>query len=136
MKGLCFANELISRDEGLHTEFAVYLYNTYCDKLRDQEIYDMMKNAVEIETEFIVSSLPCRLIGMNSDMMIQYIKFVADRLLSQLRYSKLYNMRNPFAFMEMISIEGKTNFFEKRVSEYSLACGGDRNLAFEFCEDF
>jgi ribonucleoside-diphosphate reductase beta chain len=136
MKGLCFANELISRDEGLHTEFAVYLYNTYCKKLSDLEMYDMMKTAVEIETEFIVSSLPCRLIGMNSDMMTQYIKYVADRLLTQLGYSKLYNLKNPFAFMEMISIEGKTNFFEKRVSEYSLACGGDRSKAFEFCEDF
>ena len=136
MKGLCFANELISRDEGLHTEFAIYLYRTYCDKLNDKDMYDMMKNAVEIETEFIVQSLPCRLIGMNSDMMIQYIKFVADRLLIQLGYSKLYNFKNPFAFMEMISIEGKTNFFEKRVSEYSLACGGDRSLAFEFDGDF
>jgi ribonucleotide reductase beta subunit family protein with ferritin-like domain len=136
MKGLCFANELISRDEGLHTEYAVYLYRTYCDKLSDNDMYDMMKNAVQIETEFIVESLPCRLIGMNSDMMIQYIKYVADRLLTQLGYSKLYNMNNPFAFMEMISIEGKTNFFEKRVSEYSLASGGDRNLAFEFHDDF
>jgi len=136
MKGLCFANELISRDEGLHTEFAVYLYNTYCDKLNDNDMYDMMKNAVEIETEFIVCSLPCRLIGMNSDMMTQYIKYIADRLLAQLGYNKLYNMNNPFDFMEMISIDRKTNFFEGRVSEYSLASGGDRSLAFEFDSNF
>ena len=136
MQGLTFANELISRDEGLHTEFAVYLYNTYCDKLNDNEMYDMMREAVDIEIEFITESLPVRLIGMNSTLMTQYIKFVADRLLLQLKYDKLYNAQNPFSFMEMISVEGKTNFFEKRVSDYSLASGGDREKAFEFAGNF
>ncbi len=136
MQGLTFANELISRDEGLHTDFAVYLYNTYCDRIENTIMYDMMREAVEIEIEFITESLPVRLIGMNSILMTQYIKFVADRLLSQLKYDKLYNTQNPFSFMEMMSVEGKTNFFEKRVSDYSLACGGDREKAFEFAGNF
>ena len=130
MKGLTFANELISRDEGMHTEFAIYLYNTYCDKLGYGEIIEIFTEAVEIEKEFITESLPVRLIGMNSQLMKQYIEFVADRLVSQLNYPKLYNSSNPFDFMELISLEGKTNFFEKRVSEYSLAEGGNRNFDF------
>jgi ribonucleotide reductase beta subunit family protein with ferritin-like domain len=121
MKGLCFANELISRDEGLHTEYAIYLYKTYCDKLDETEIHDMFTESVEIEKEFICESLPCRLIGMNSILMSQYIEFVADRLLVQLGYNKIWNTKNPFNFMESISIESKTNFFEKRNSEYSLS---------------
>lgn len=136
MQGLTFANELISRDEGLHTEFAVYLYNTYCDRIENTIMYDMMREAVEIEIEFITESLPVRLIGMNSILMTQYIKFVADRLLLQLKYDKLYNTQNPFSFMEMISIEAKSNFFERRVSDYSLADGGDREKAFEFAGNF
>tara|TARA_R100001463_G_scaffold59694_1_gene112045 strand:- start:348 stop:1313 length:966 start_codon:yes stop_codon:yes gene_type:complete len=117
--GLCFSNELISRDEALHTEFAVYLYNKLDEKLFEYEINDMFEDAVRIETDFINNALPCKLIGMNADSMTSYIKFVADRLLVQLGHSKLYNVSNPFNFMEMISIEGKTNFFEKRVGEYS-----------------
>jgi len=132
MKGLTFSNELISRDEALHTEFAIYLYNTYFDNISDTEIHEMINDAVNIEKEFITESLPVRLIGMNSDLMCQYIEFVADRLLVQLNSKKLFNVSNPFDFMEMISIEGKTNFFEKRVSEYSLADGGDKTAAFNF----
>jgi ribonucleotide reductase beta subunit family protein with ferritin-like domain len=135
MKGLTFSNELISRDEGMHTDYAVYLYTTYCEKINQEEIYKLFKEAVNIEIEFINESLPCRLIGMNSDMMKQYIQFIADRLLKQLKYEPIYNVKNPFDFMELISLPGKTNFFEKRVSEYSLANGGDRSKAFEFNED-
>lgn len=136
MPGLTFSNELISRDEGMHTEFAVYLYKTYCDKIDQDTIHAIMHEAVEIETEFICESLPVRLIGMNSNLMTQYIQFIADRLLSQLGYEKIWNTQNPFQFMEMMSIEGKTNFFEKRVSEYSLSDGGDREKAFEFSGEF
>ena len=136
MKGLCFSNELISRDEGLHTEFAVLLYTKYCDKMEDKEIYKLFKECVDIEKEFICDALPCRLIGMNSKLMTQYIEYVADRLLVQLGYDKLYNAQNPFSFMEAISIESKTNFFEKRVAEYSLADGGSRETAFNFDTNF
>jgi ribonucleotide reductase beta subunit family protein with ferritin-like domain len=132
MPGLTFSNELISRDEGMHTEFAIYLYNTYCDKIDEKIIKDMFEEAVMLEKEFILEALPVRLIGMNHILMSQYIEYVADRLLVQLNYSKLYNTPNSFDFMEGISIEGKTNFFEKRVSEYSLAQGGDRTKAFNF----
>jgi ribonucleotide reductase beta subunit family protein with ferritin-like domain len=121
MPGLCFSNELISRDEALHTEFAVLLYSKLNAKLSKKKIADIVKNAVEIEIEFICEALPCRLIGMNSNLMTEYIKFVADRLVVQLGYEKIYNAENPFSFMEMISVESKTNFFEKRVSEYALA---------------
>jgi len=119
LPGLCFSNELISRDEGLHTDFACLLYSSIEEKLSQEVIYEIICEAVEIENEFIVESLPCKLLGMNSGMMTQYIKFVADRLLLQLGYDKLYNVVNPFTWMEMISMEGKTNFFEKRVGEYS-----------------
>lgn len=136
MKGLTFSNELISRDEGMHTEFAIYLYNTYCDRLRETEVYEMFKEAIEIEKEFITESLPVRLIGMNESLMKEYIEFVADRLLKQLQYKPLYERKNPFDFMELISLDGKTNFFEKRVSEYSRAEGGDRETAFTFTGDF
>ena len=135
MPGLTFSNELISRDEGMHTDFAVYLYKTYCDKIDETLIHEIMKEAVDIEIEFICESLPVRLIGMNSQLMSQYIEFIADRLLSQLGYKKLYDTKNPFAFMEMISVDRKANFFESRVSEYSLADGGDRNKAFDFTGD-
>ena len=121
MPGLTFSNELISRDEALHTEFAVLLYRKYCNKLPKQKIVEIIKEAVEIEKEFICEALPCRLIGMNSDLMSTYIKFVADRLFAQLGYPKVFNVSNPFDFMELISIEGKTNFFERRVGEYALA---------------
>ena len=121
MPGLTFSNELISRDEALHTEFAILLYNKLSKQLSKKKIHEIIKEAVEIENEFINSALPCKLIGMNSKLMTQYIQFVADRLCLQLGYSKIYDVSNPFDFMEMISIEGKTNFFEKRVGEYALA---------------
>lgn len=121
MPGLTFSNELISRDEALHTEFAVLLYSMLEKKIKKERVYDIIKEAVEIEQEFITEALPCRLIGMNDKLMNEYIEFVADRLLIQLGYKKIFNTNNPFAFMEMISIEGKTNFFERRVGEYALA---------------
>jgi ribonucleoside-diphosphate reductase subunit M2 len=120
MPGLTFSNELISRDESMHTDFAVLLYKREVP-LSEEVIHSIVKEAVSIEKEFIVESLPCALIGMNSDLMSQYIEFVADRLCVQLGYSKPFQSSNPFSWMEMISLEGKTNFFEKRVGEYSLA---------------
>ncbi len=126
MNGLTFSNELISRDEALHTEFAIYLYNKIVNKdakyrMSCEEVNAMMRDAYDIECEFITEALPCRLIGINQESMKQYIKFCIDRLLLQLNYEKLYDVTNPFPFMEMLSIEGKTNFFEKRVGEYSLS---------------
>jgi ribonucleoside-diphosphate reductase subunit M2 len=121
MPGLTFSNELISRDEALHTEFAVLLFHKLCDKPSLDVIHGIIKDAVTIEKQFICESLPCRLISMNSDSMSEYIEFVADRLSVQLGYGKIYNTTNPFIFMERISLEGKTNFFEKRVSEYALS---------------
>ena len=135
MPGLTFSNELISRDEALHCEFAVLLYNKLLKKIDKSRIHEIIKEAVEIETEFICEALPCRLIGMNSDMMTQYIQFVADRLSVQLGYKKIYNVSNPFEFMELISLEGKTNFFERKVSEYSLS-NKNTDCAFEISEDF
>jgi len=136
MPGLTFSNELISRDEGMHTDFACLLYSMLNNKLDKQIIYKIIKDAVLIEKEFIVESIPCNLIGMNSIMMCQYIEFVADRLLVQLGYDKVYNVENPFQFMELISLENKTNFFEKRVSEYSLATIGNQNKEISFEESF
>ena len=121
MPGLTFSNELISRDEALHAEFAVLLYKKLIKKLSKNKVYEIIKNAVEIETEFICEALPCRLIGMNSVLMTQYIQFVADRLVVQLGYDKIYNVSNPFDWMELISIESKANFFESNVSSYALA---------------
>ena len=121
MPGLTFSNELISRDEALHTEFAVLLYKKLTKKLSKKKVIEIIKESVEIEKEFICEALPCRLVSMNSKLMSQYIEFVADRLILQIGYEKIYNSANPFDFMEMISIEGKTNFFEKRVGEYALA---------------
>jgi len=121
MPGLTFSNELISRDEALHTEFAVLLYNKLLKKINKTKIHELIKEAVTIEKEFITEALPCRLIGMNSNLMSTYIEFIADRLLVQLGYDAIYNASNPFDFMELISVESKTNFFEKRVSEYALA---------------
>jgi ribonucleoside-diphosphate reductase subunit M2 len=136
MPGLTFSNELISRDEALHCEFAVLLYSKLLKKIDKARIHEIIKEAVEIETEFICDALPCRLIGMNSDMMTRYIKFVADRLSVQLGYKKIYNVSNPFEFMELISLEGKTNMFERKISEYSLANKTQTNDAFELTEDF
>jgi len=135
MPGLTFSNELISRDEALHCEFAILLYSKLIKKVDKNRIHEIIKEAVEIETEFICEVLPCRLIGMNSEMMTQYIKFVADRLCVQLGYKKIYNISNPFDWMEMISLEGKTNFFERKVGEYSLANKQSED-AFVFSEDF
>jgi ribonucleoside-diphosphate reductase subunit M2 len=136
MPGLTFSNELISRDEALHTEFAVLLYSKLQKKMNKARIYEIIKEAVDIEIEFICDALPCRLIGMNSDLMAQYIKFVADRLCLQLGYDKIYNTTCPFDFMELISLESKTNFFEKRSDAYALANKSESDKAFEFSEDF
>lgn len=119
LPGLTFSNELISRDEGLHTEFAVALYHKLQNKLDKETVHKIVDSAVNYETEFVTEALPVSLIGMNAKDMVQYIRFVADRLLVQLGYPKLYNSGNPFDFMDLISLEGKTNFFEKKVSEYS-----------------
>jgi ribonucleoside-diphosphate reductase subunit M2 len=136
MPGLTFSNELISRDEALHCEFAVLLYSKLLKKMDKSRIHEIIKEAVEIETEFICEALPCKLIGMNSDLMTQYIKFVADRLSIQLGYKKIYNVSNPFDWMELISLEGKTNFFERKLGEYALADKSNTDIAFEFTEDF
>ena len=130
MPGLTFSNELISRDEGMHTDFAVLLFSKLEKKPKRSKILEIFKDAVEIEKEFICEALPCKLIGMNSKLMSQYIEFVADRLLVQLGYNKHYKSSNPFDFMEMISLEGKTNFFEKRVGDYSLSSGNKTEEAF------
>ena len=122
MPGLTFSNELISRDEGLHADFACLLYTEHLKhQLPKEKVAEIITNAVEIEKEFISESLPVKLIGMNSDLMKQYIEFVADRLLLELGNEKIYNATNPFDFMELISLQGKTNFFEKRVAEYQKA---------------
>jgi len=136
MPGLTFSNELISRDEALHCEFAILLYSKLNKKINKNKIHEIITEAVNIETEFICEALPCRLIGMNSVMMTQYIQFVADRLAVQLGYNKMYNVANPFDFMELISLEGKTNFFERKVSEYALANKTQTDDTFEFTEDF
>ena len=135
MPGLTFSNELISRDEALHCEFAVLLFHKLQKKTDKARVYEIIREAVEIETEFICKALPCNLIGMNADLMTQYIKFVADRLVVQLGFKKIYNATNSFDFMEMISLEGKTNFFERKISEYSLA-NKKKDETFEINEDF
>ena len=121
MPGLCDSNELIARDEGMHTDFAILLYSIIENKINEIDVYNMFKEAVLIEKEFIIESLPCSLLGMNSDLMSQYIEYVADRLLNSLGYNKIWNTENPFDFMESISIEGKTNFFESRPTQYQKA---------------
>jgi len=122
MPGLTFSNELISRDEGMHCDFACHLYNNHImNKLSDTDIKEIICSALEIEKEFILEALPVSLIGMNSKLMLQYLEFVTDRLLVSLGVSKVYNSTNPFDFMENIAIQGKTNFFEKRVAEYQKA---------------
>lgn len=132
MPGLTFSNELISRDESLHQDFAVLLYSRIVNRLDQSVVHSIVNEAVEGEKEFICDALPCRLIGMNSTLMSQYIEFVADRLLRQLGYEKLYNSANPFDFMQMISLEQKTNFFEKTVSSYALANKKVDDDIFEF----
>ena len=130
MPGLTFSNELISRDEALHTEFAILLYNKLEKKIVKKKIQEIIEEAVEIEKEFICESLPCKLIGMNSNLMTKYIEFVGDRLAVQLGIDKIYHSQNPFDFMEMISLERKTNFFESRVSDYALADKSGKEDAF------
>ena len=136
MPGLTFSNELISRDEALHCEFAVLLYSKLTKKVDRAKIQELIREAVEIETEFICEALPCKLVGMNSELMTQYIKFVADRLVVQLGYKKIYGVSNPFDFMELISLEGKTNFFERKVGEYSLANKNKNDGIFELTDEF
>lgn len=138
MPGLATSNEFISRDEGMHCDFACLLYGMLQHKLTEQQVVDLIKSAVEIEQEFVTDALPVALIGMNAKLMSQYIEFVADRLLNSLGYNKIYNSTNPFDFMETISLEGKTNFFEKRVSEYTKAGVGKtkEEQSITFNEDF
>lgn len=134
MPGLAFSNELISRDEGLHCEFACLLHNKYIqNKVSSDRITEIITEAVEIEKEFVTDSLPVSLIGMNSKMMQQYIEFVADFWLSELGCKKVYNSENPFDFMDMLSLQNKSNFFEKRVSEYQKA--SDKNIDFNSLDD-
>ena len=136
MPGLTFSNELISRDEALHTEFAVLLHSKLEKPLKKQKIHEIISEAVAIELEFINDALPCRLIGMNQVLMKEYIEFVADRLSVQLGGDKIYESKNPFDWMENISIETKTNFFEDRVSEYSLTTKNSKINTFEFGDEF
>ncbi len=139
MPGLSFSNELISRDEGLHCDFACLLYTKHLvNQLPKETVTKVITDAVDIEKEFITEALPVRLIGMNQDLMKQYIEFVADRLLLELGCEKIYNVTNPFDFMDMISIQGKTNFFEKRVAEYQKAgvMTGKEDQGFSLDEDF
>ena len=139
MPGLSFSNELISRDEGLHCDFACLIYNEHIqNKLDPEDVKKIIVDAVDIEKDFVTDALPVRLIGMNSDLMTQYIEFVADRLLVELGCEKVYDATNPFDFMEMISLQGKTNFFEKRVGEYAKAgvLTGKESQTFSLDEDF
>jgi ribonucleoside-diphosphate reductase beta chain len=142
MPGLTFSNELISRDEGLHCEFACLLYGMLQNKLSEEQVHAIILDAVKIEKEFITDALPVKLIGMNADLMGQYIEFVADRWLGELGYKKVFNTTNPFDFMELISLQGKTNFFEKRVGDYqksgvmSNTTGGKDTQTFSLDEDF
>ena len=134
LPGLCFSNELISRDEGLHQEFAVELFNMLQQKPSKDIIHTIIKEAVEIEKGFIIDALPCSLIGMNSEKMSEYIEYVSDRLLKQVGHPTIWNSKNPFDFMENISLDGKTNFFEKRVGDYGKLDDETENI--EFNEEF
>ena len=136
MPGLTLSNEFISRDEALHTEFAVLLYSKLENKLSGEIITEIIRDAVEIEKVFITESIPCRMIGMNSKLMMQYIEFMGDRLCLQLGYNKIYGSSNPFDFMELISIDSKVNFFERTNSEYALANKTIEDDVFEFKADF
>lgn len=138
MPGLCDSNELISRDEGMHTSFACLLYSMLNEKVEEKTVHNMFIDAYEIEREFICDSLPCSMLGMNSELMSQYIRFVADRLLLTLGYNKIWNESNPFDFMESISMEGKTNFFESRPTQYqkSSVLNTGRDNSFVLTDDF
>jgi ribonucleoside-diphosphate reductase beta chain len=139
MPGLTFSNELISRDEGMHTDFAIMLYQMISARLTEQEVHQLIREAVAIEKEFITESIPCNLIGMNAELMKEYIEFVADRLVVQLGYNKIWNTANPFSFMELISVRPKSNFFEVRVGEYKRAAstaGSAETKQFNISDDF
>jgi ribonucleotide reductase beta subunit family protein with ferritin-like domain len=143
MPGLTFSNELISRDEGLHAEFACLLYNKLQNRLPEDVVHGIVRGAVEVERRFICEALSCDLIGMNNELMTRYIEFVADRLLTALGHSKLFNATNPFDWMELISLQGKTNFFEKRVGDYQKAgvmsstnAGSEESKGFALDVDF
>lgn len=131
VKALGHSNELISRDEGLHVEFAVTLFKHLVNKPKESIVFDIFRDAVDHEKEFICDAIPCDMIGMKKESMSQYIEFVSDRLLTQLGYSKIFNVNNPFDFMEKIGLDGKTNFFEKRVSEYQLSHKKNTNISFD-----
>ena len=136
-KALGTSNQLIARDEGLHTEFAILLYGFMERKVDDSVIREIVEEAVKIEKEFICDAIPCAMIGMNAKLMGEYIEFVADRLLTQLGTTKVYNSSNPFLFMEQISLDGKTNFFEQRVTEYRLgSCGDGEVVEYDVTGDF
>lgn len=138
MPGLTFSNELIARDEGLHCDFACHLFKYLVKKPTVEQVVEIITSAVDLEKEFLTDAIPVNLIGMNEKLMKQYIEFVADRLLSELGYNRFYNAKNPFDFMDNISLDGKTNFFEKRVSEYQKSgpmVKGD-NHTFRTDEDF
>ena len=138
MPGLTFSNELISRDEGLHTDFAILLYSMIENRLSEKTIHEIFKEAVNIEKKFIIDSIPCAMIGMNSVLMSDYIEYIADRLLKQLKYNTIYNTKNPFDFMELISMKSKINFFEKRNPDYNMANVNleNKNNKIEFNADF
>ena len=136
MPGLTFSNELISKDEGMHCEFAILLYSMIQNKVDEIIVHQIFKEAVLIEKEFIIDSIPCNMIGMNSNLMIQYIEYVSDRLLIQLGYNKIWNSENPFDFMELISLRPKSNFFEVRVGEYAKSKISESSESFELSNDF
>ena len=137
MPGLCSSNVAISRDESLHTEFAILLYSYLQNKLSEEQIHNIVQEAVDIEIQFITESIPCNMLGMNSNLMSEYIQYVADRLVSQLGYSKIYNTKNPFPFMDRIAMENKVNFFEERPLEYNRANVGKTDVYdFSLDEDF
>ena len=139
MNGLCSSNVLISRDESLHVEFAILLYSTLKNKQDQNTVHEIIKEAVEIETEFITESIPCSLLGMNNTLMSEYVRFVADRLSVQLGYDKIYDVKNPFPFMERMSLENKDNFFETRSLDYSKANIGQSHAEifdFSITEEF
>lgn len=134
MPGLCSSNVLISKDESMHTEFAILLYSLLKNKLDEKTIHNLIKEAVDIEIEFVTESIPCSLLGMNNSLMAEYVKYVADRLVMQLGYSKIYDAKNPFPFMDRINLESKPNFFEERNLEYSKANIGQKDI-FTFTVD-
>jgi ribonucleotide reductase beta subunit family protein with ferritin-like domain len=132
MPGLTFSNELISRDESLHTDFAVLLYSKLQHKISKERFYEIIIDAINIEKDFVINSIPCRMIGMNSKLMLEYIEFVSDRLCVQLGYQKIFKTQNPFDFVELISVDSKVNFFERTNSSYALANKHKDDSIFDF----